>query len=642
MKKAFLMLSLMIVGGSVGWAGELPVSGAVPPIFQKFIGQSQDSCEYRALAPLPGRGTSFPEVITPAQATEDVAMIRYLFETAYSGTTYWKRQGVDFDGMYAALGALCQASGPIVVKRLEEILDRYLEPIQDGHLSIIGRSRHRFFRHEDPYFADLLLEESGDGFVVVASREPELVPGEKVSVARHQVFPTLAPEGKKHVLVGCLSSRPRSRIFLHRASGARVSVNLHPCRLADADFADESVFRLDAVERIPHVRVCSFDSAGHGELVQFEKTAQTLQSAQDIILNLHGNSGGSSRYGANWVQSLNGFVQSPVSTAVLYSPAVVEGWANENLEDASPYLQQSIRNFRRILPELRQKPRRVWEYHSAQATASGSGFPGRVVVLINRNVASSGELTTAYAKSFPRHLLVGENSAGIGTFGEVRQYALAHSKMRFFLPSKLFLEPGIREGRGYVPDFWLDTSDPLKEIARWIRYPREYRFEFDVPQPVTAIDFEAWENGIPKGMRRSVGVTFGPGKKFGRLVPDEANACQGKLCGLLTGDTDAANWHYFNTPLPLAGKEIAVTFSVKGENIHLEPGQIENSYIGFSAVRKDGKREWRVNAYTGTFGWKKETMVLPRPADYQSVSFAFMLSMAGKLWIDDIRFSTTP
>jgi hypothetical protein len=643
MKRAlfFLLLPAFFLT-NICRAENLTAGSSIPSVFTEFIETPQASCPYLPLASLPENAATFPEFITSEQAKTDTAMIKYLFETAYSGTHYWKTKKVDFEGMYSALEALSANAQPIPVKRIEDTLVRFLSPIQDGHLSLEGRSRYRFFRHEDPFFADILVEETSQGFQVIDSKDSKIAVGEILHLSRQQRFPTLSPEGKRQYLIGCLSSKPRSWLFVKRASGQATRVALHPCRLQNADFGDEEVFRLDAIERIPHIRVCSFGSNYHNQLVQFEKTGQTLKSEKNIILNLYDNSGGSSDYGTRWVRNLNGFVRELTACGILFSPSIVEGWAMENLEEASPYLKKFLQEYRKLLPDFQKNPRWYWEWFVPKGSRGTGGFAGRLLVLVNRHVASSGELTTSQAKSVPNHLIVGENTAGIGTFGEVRTYVLPHSKIILNLPSKLFLEPGIREGRGYLPDFWLDTSEPVKELAKWIRYPQEYQFSFDIPAETSAIDFETWENSVPKGLRRSTGVSYGFGKKYGSLIPDGTHAVQGKWCGLLSGDKDAKNWYFFSQRIPSLGKEKTVSYSVKGENLHLEPGQIKNSYVGFIARKKNGESDWFVNSYAGTFDWKRETILLPNPETYESISFGFMLSIAGKLWLDDIRFSSDP
>lgn len=60
---------------------------------------------------------------------------------------------------------------------------------------------------------------------------------------------------------------------------------------------------------------------------------------------------------------------------------------------------------------------------------------------VDREVCSSGELTVSYSRAVKDHLLIGENTAGIAAFGDVREYVLPNSNIRLHLPSSFFWNP---------------------------------------------------------------------------------------------------------------------------------------------------------------------------------------------------------
>jgi len=591
------------------------------------------------LTKLPEEEVSSPETLTAEQAREDVAMLKYLFETAYSGYDHWKRKGIDFDGLFAELDRVADQP-PVSVKAIEKVVATYLQNIQDGHLSMRGHSRQRFFRHRDAYFTDLLVERSGDGLRVVDSGLSDFKTGDSLKVPQGNLFPTLSPKGCQHFLIGTLSRRFRNGMLINSATAGQVRVPLHPCRLMNADFGDESVFRLESVDRIAVIRACSFSTRFHKELLIYQESAKKLHDQKDIILNIWGNGGGSSNYSYAWVEELNDFVGHRVSSGRLYSPAIIEGWANEDIEK-SPSIAEMVLQFRKDLPEFQQNPRWLWKLNPATINRSRGSFAGRVIVLVNRKVASSGELTTSYAQSFPNHLIVGENTAGIGAFGEVRTYILPNSKIFLGMPSKLFLEKDIKEGSGYMPSYWLDTSHPIEELAKWIRFPEKYQFSLDLPKTQTSLDCETWLGGVPEGIRREEGVSFGYGSKFATLQPDETQVAEGHRSALLSGDAETRSAHYYYLSMP-DRKGMTVTFSVRGENIQKVGEQIDNAYIGFVAETKDGKSEWFTKFYSGSFDWQKETISIPWKANYKKVVFSFMFSVSGKLWLDDVKFSSFP
>ena len=104
------------------------------------------------------------------------------------------------------------------------------------------------------------------------------------------------------------------------------------------------------------------------------------------------------------------------------------------------------------------------------------GYQGKAIILVNRNSLSTSEIAVSQAKCLEDSILMGENTGGKLTFGETLYYRLPHSRLKIILPMKIFLPKGLKEGRGFLPDFWLDTYDPIKEIIRWIKDRDNYRY----------------------------------------------------------------------------------------------------------------------------------------------------------------------
>ena len=44
------------------------------------------------------------------------------------------------------------------------------------------------------------------------------------------------------------------------------------------------------------------------------------------------------------------------------------------------------------------------------------------------------------------------------------------------LASSVSLVPGFEEGVGFMPDYWIDSADPVGEVVRWLNNPDTYRF----------------------------------------------------------------------------------------------------------------------------------------------------------------------
>ena len=76
-----------------------------------------------------------------------------------------------------------------------------------------------------------------------------------------------------------------------------------------------------------------------------------------------------------------------------------------------------------------------------------------------------------YARSCKNLLLIGENTMGCNTFGNVASYELPHSRIVCRIPNviNLCLKPDdCLEGYGFTPDYWVDSEDVEGEVLNWL------------------------------------------------------------------------------------------------------------------------------------------------------------------------------
>ena len=126
--------------------------------------------------------------------------------------------------------------------------------------------------------------------------------------------------------------------------------------------------------------------------------------------------------------------------------------------------------------ELKREPRKFWLFYSGKCESTHDAYRGKAIILVNRNTLSTSEIAVSMAKCLEASILIGENTGGMLAFGETLYYQLPHSRLRLILPHKIFLPNGLREGRGFLPDFWLDSHDPVEEIIRWLKNLENYRY----------------------------------------------------------------------------------------------------------------------------------------------------------------------
>ena len=90
-----------------------------------------------------------------------------------------------------------------------------------------------------------------------------------------------------------------------------------------------------------------------------------------------------------------------------------------------------------------------------------------LIVLTDRNVASSGEAFIGFLRLVENVVIVGENSAGGCMFGYITLHQLPHSHLSIKLTTRLYypLDLQFIEGKGFSPHLWVPASDALNYVV---------------------------------------------------------------------------------------------------------------------------------------------------------------------------------
>ncbi|MCK4357522.1 MAG: hypothetical protein KAW92_02025 [Candidatus Cloacimonetes bacterium] len=463
----------------------------IPQELKEYINVEKEPIEYKQVITsknLFGKSKKCPKFLTKEQALEDIEMLQYLFDTAYSGREYWENHGVDFNGMYENLRKFVEnCDDGVATEELEKIIVQSLQEITDGHLNIDGAKHHRFFKHKTAYFSDLLLEKRGDNFVVIDSKIKSVPKGNIFTDEEKYLFLTLSAKGKKDFLIGTLSYEKITSIKL-KFDGKIKEIPIHKCKMGHNDLLlDEMLKKPFFVKKkndVPILRVTDFYS-NYKDLKQFENYAYKLKNSNRFIFSLYNNNGGSSNYPENFIKNLNGYCHF-MQEVELSSPSTKQFWANLDIDKIEiDFVNKIILDAREKVKEYKKEPLREWLYesnpqdNSEQSNKEDGKYQGLIIVLANRGTASSGEVAVFYAKSIKNNIFIGENTGGVGRFGEMLSYYLPNSNILLQLPSKIFFYPGYDcpEGVGFMPDYWLDLSRPVKEVVRWLMNPDTYQYK---------------------------------------------------------------------------------------------------------------------------------------------------------------------
>jgi hypothetical protein len=199
---------------------------------------------------------------------------------------------------------------------------------------------------------------------------------------------------------------------------------------------------------LPWLSVATMDEEAAGRV---PGSADTLRKTPAVLLDLRGNGGGSDTPAISWCRRFSG---QPFEWIASIQPRLVTG---------DPLRRYATRVGGRLEPDAADGPKGV---------VARQPYTGRLVVLVDKQVASSGETFAQLAAQIRGAVLVGENTAGCVDYGNVdMKPALPHSGIQCAFGRTRFVEDWIRpsrEGVGFFPDYWLDTADPVAQIAAWL------------------------------------------------------------------------------------------------------------------------------------------------------------------------------
>ncbi len=278
---------------------------------------------------------------------------------------------------------------------------------------------------------------------------------------------------------------PPLRCTLALGDGSRSAIELpmHRVRVGGgaARAPSSPAFEL-AAGPLPRVTVRTFWSGKDTDLTAFVATGSTLRDAKAIVVDVRGNGGGSDTYAKDWLAQLTS--QRLVGSVVdrLDSDVTRQGIVNDNtcqiaegLDDTTALKEarERLAYGNKVVGEAETAgtPLRTWKSRSVLTEGRAPApFRAPLVTVVDHGCASACESFVSHARQLERSVIVGENSGGVGVFGEVLVYRLPKSGLGMSAGMKHFHDPDPRravpEGRGHLPDYWLDGDDSLRLAER--------------------------------------------------------------------------------------------------------------------------------------------------------------------------------
>ncbi len=415
-----------------------------------------------------------PRSITSQQAAEDVERLFTIFSHGYAGYAFFNRNG-EFEQAEADILESLSSRASWSTDAFSALLHEHLSFITDCHMRI---GDHRFFDHSDFWYDtqfELTLEKNDYRFSLDGT--PYTLISINGADPQAHLFPSLNAQGEPIYRLATLSStEPPPLQLLAEADNGDREWEI-PLQRSDFDHYSEAIFAENSLGGIPVLRVRGFGDANPDELSQFVETGSQYRDEPVVVVDLRGNGGGNERWPISWIQRLTGErAESIFAVSELESATSMAGRAN-----AFAYWLDQIPDSDLFESEFNRYTRMAGYFESgmSQPRWTGPSYPQfslipndtTVILITNNRVASAGEGMVTRSSRLENVVVVGENTMGALTFGNVSTHKLPHSGLMIWLSINfnLFMDQQFREQVGLSPDLWVPAADAVNYAVAAIR-----------------------------------------------------------------------------------------------------------------------------------------------------------------------------
>ena len=238
-------------------------------------------------------------------------------------------------------------------------------------------------------------------------------------------------------------------------------------RIQSDSFEEEKIYEKHEINGVPAIKLRSFhlEPDKVNQLDQFLLDAWDLRGYDQLIIDLRFSEGGSSEFVEEWFQNFTGRyidlnqVEAHLRTEVSYR--IMKNGLLQFGVSAEQFRGQRKRFFTNTYSPVPS------HWSEIKITTSQKVENDKdIIVLINEHTRSAAEYFVRYLTQLENTTLIGSNTNGALLVGKVSAFRLNNSGIDIWLGTGIQIKPDLknREGRGYIPDYWMEFSDDLENI----------------------------------------------------------------------------------------------------------------------------------------------------------------------------------
>ncbi|RKH42209.1 S41 family peptidase [Corallococcus llansteffanensis] len=413
--------------------------------------------------------------VDSAALSDDVRFLHQLLRTTYSGwPELLAHRTFDPDRFFEDWSAKVAASGSTVsfqdgvlaptVAIREALTDNHFGP--SGLLSLL---------REDPRLAFHEYQAEAPPGLALESCDANTLPGAQADTLR--VAPVLKPDGSRTQRL-TVSVRGEGDTRALTCGATSLTLTVRPKRPPQPAPSDVYSYEPKGDVGIITLRRFSGPPEAEARLRQFVADAPKHRKHKLLVFDFRGNGGGNDGYVYEWLDTMvrgPWFSSGEVWMHGAFYPCfdwntrVLRQALDGRLDTPEALAERQALGMKWPVPPEPSRP--VFDSGRVEGHAK-TPYTGRIVVLVDRGSASSGE-SAAYALHRATGApMVGERTGGFLTYGNAPSFVLPRTGLTWVVPTKrnYFAEPV--EGVGHAVQVYLDAEDlgrPVTELLPRLR-----------------------------------------------------------------------------------------------------------------------------------------------------------------------------
>lgn len=378
--------------------------------------------------------------ISYKKAVSDVELFFRTLKYAYGAYFYFGGEERFSQAEKEVMAAL-KGKTEIQTSELERQLKKSLSFVRDGHFGVNGSAIENKAVRYEYFYSGVYFSKDEHGYYKEADGkkwyyasctdkkariEPALTSGGDVKYSLVLFCPTVETDLKDSITLKADENTMSMSVRWTQSEALRN----YSSRVQDYVFEKQ--------DGISYISIRSFDTGLDQTIFKkYENSAKEAKGSKLVIYDIRSNGGGGNQYARNWVENFTGEV---------------------------PVLNGAFSHRWSALSELRYASPGEERYTYGIETGKFIKNEIPVIVLVDDHCGSSGEGALLFAKSMDNVIVIGSNSSGCELCGNVSDYKLPDTGIRFSMPVSLKFHHNMNnvDGIGYEPDIWCNPKDALE------------------------------------------------------------------------------------------------------------------------------------------------------------------------------------